>query len=306
MPLFRISLLTLAFSAFFSPIIQAADTASDWAKYEEAKKNALPKSAITALDPIIEKTLADGTYDEALKAILLKAAQVTAIDGNNMSAQIRELRAYFDKAPAQLKPMLATALAHAWQSYYNQNRWQLLRRSASSAGDSTDFLTWDATRVRSEIDSLYTFALGNAAALKRTPVATFNAVLKPGSLPDAYRPTLYDFLIHDAIAFYSLGEQGASQPEDAFEPEAKSPLLGTLEEFLAWKPQTTDTASPKLKVIQLYQEVLRFHKNDTLALALSDADFQRILWAGKILDSSENIGVQGALHKFIERWKNYE
>ena len=42
--------------------------AAHWEAYEAALKKGLPKTAITHLDPIIEKTLADKDYAEAIKA----------------------------------------------------------------------------------------------------------------------------------------------------------------------------------------------------------------------------------------------
>ena len=39
-----------------------------WKAYDAALKKGLPKTAITHLEPIIEKTLADKDYDEAIKA----------------------------------------------------------------------------------------------------------------------------------------------------------------------------------------------------------------------------------------------
>ena len=43
------------------------------------------------------------------------------------------------------------------------------------------------------------------------------AFLEKGTIPDKYRPTLWDFLAFDALSFYSAGEQAGAKPEDAFE-----------------------------------------------------------------------------------------
>ena len=74
-----------------------------------------------------------------------------------------------------------------------------------------------------------------------------------GSLPDAYRPTMYDFLAHEALEFYSAGEQGATAAEDAFVLAADSPIFAPAAEFLTWRLETTDPNSPTVKAIRLYQ-----------------------------------------------------
>ena len=61
-------------------------------------------------------------------------------------------------------------------------------------------------------------------------------------MPDTYRPTLYDFLVHEALSFYNSGEQ-AALPEDAFEIMADSPIFAPVAEFLAWEPETSDLKS---------------------------------------------------------------
>ena len=78
-------------------------------------------------------------------------------------------------------------------------------------------------------------------------------------MPDSYRPTLYDFLVHEALSFYSAGEQVGTLPQDTFEIMADSPIFAPVSDFLQWEPQTSDTDSAKLKAIRLYQDLLTFH-----------------------------------------------
>ncbi|MDR2862754.1 MAG: hypothetical protein LBV54_02580, partial [Puniceicoccales bacterium] len=312
----RFSLFITLFSLFamFTPAAVFADAAADLKNVQKAREDGQPKTALTLVEPLIAAALTAQDYDIALAAILEKATISAVIERRGgEAAAIRILTPYFESAPLALKPMLAAALAHAWQRYYDHHHWDLLHRSRAQ-DDSADFLTWDATRVRAEIRRYYTLALADTAALQRTPVTAFGTFLacdanrEPAFRPDALRPTLYDFLVHDAIDFHSLGEQGITQAEDHFQPAADSPLLGSLEEFLDWKPQTNDTDSAALHAIRLFQDVLRFHLNDTSPLALSDADLQRILWAGKTLSRSTDTDarVEHALRAHIKRWQSEE
>ena len=72
-----------------------------WKAYDAALKKGLPKTAITHLEPIIEKTLADKDYDEAIKAVGKKIALEGTIQGNKAQEKIRRMEAEIKKAPAR-------------------------------------------------------------------------------------------------------------------------------------------------------------------------------------------------------------
>ena len=64
-----------------------------------------------------------------------------------------------------------------------------------------DITTWDLSRIFAEIDEQFTRALSAEERLKAITVSSYDRLLVEGTMPDAYRPTLYDFLAHEAINF---------------------------------------------------------------------------------------------------------
>jgi len=118
--------------------------------------------------------------------------------------------------------------------------------------------------------------------LKKTPIGTFDELLEKGTLPDACRPTLYDFIAHEALTFYTSGEQAAAKPEEVFEVPSDSPMLGPVEGFLAWAPAGVEADSPVLKAIHLYRELLRFHQKDPDSTAFCDADLARLVYGHNV------------------------
>jgi hypothetical protein len=305
----------------FQLSLPAADRAAGWKAVAEAQKLAQPKTASAALDKIITDALADGEQAEALKAILQKTQIDASVEERSEQPAfvIRALNAWVagtppaDAAgnarlplPLHMRPLLEAALAKTWWTYYMANRWQLLQRTQTAESPSDDFLTWDARRVLTETGRHFEAALAGPATLQHTPISALAPLLIPGDVPDAYRPTLYDFLVNEAIGFYSAGEQGVPKSSDAFEPDADSPILGTLEEYLAWNPADSGSAgvSPALRAIQLYQQLLRFHLNDPAPqFALADTDLARISWAASLLGESARERHPDALRTFIKRWE---
>jgi len=143
--------------------------------------------------------------------------------------------------------------------------------------------------------------------LKATPIATYDALLNKGTMPDAYRPTLYDFVAYEALAFYASGEQAAAKAEDAFELTAESPIFAPVEEFLKWQPGTTDTNSPTLKAVRLFQALLKFHQKDADKSAYLGADLDRLVFGrNKAFGAEKNPRYKDALERFANASTNHE
>ena len=135
---------------------------------------------------------------------------------------------------------------------------------------------------------------------------------------DAYRPTLWDVVVRDAIAFHQTGERGLVDPEDAFELEASSPALESVNIFRKWQPgkadagkeSVTDEDSPVLQVIRLYQQLLDFHADDKDQTAFLSADLDRLIWARGVAvadtEAEPDDAIQKALSGFIARAGHHE
>jgi hypothetical protein len=277
---------------------------AQWKSVEEAIKKGLPKTAITNLEPIIQGALKDRAYAEAVKAIGEKLALEGNIEGNKPEEKITRLEAEIAKAPKEMVPLMDTLLAEWYWQYYLQNNWRFMQRTATGEQPGKDFTTWDLPRLFAEIDKQFQKALAADKALKATPIATWNDLLQKGTTPDSFRPTLYDFIAHEALGFYTSAEQAGARPEDAFELAGDSPILDSAEKFLAWKPETTDTESPKLKAIRLYQDLLRFHQSDPAPrMAFADVDLERLTWGwNTAFGEDKDARYQAALEAFIRTY----
>ena len=257
----------------------APNRAAQWKKVDEAVNKGLPKTAIQELDPIITSAMKDKAYPEAIRAISKKISLEGNIQGNKPEERITRMKAEIAKAPKEMVPAMDAIVAHWYWHYFQQNRWRFVQRTATAASPSEDFTTWDLPRLFAEIDKQFTKALSAEKELKAVKIAEYDALLEKGTIPDSYRPTLYDFVAFDALQFYTSGEQAGAKAEDSFEIAADSPALAATDEFLKWTPQTTDADSPKLKAIKLYQDLLNFHKNDQDKSAYLDADLSRLQFA---------------------------
>ncbi len=278
-----------------------------WKQVDQAMQKGLPQTAIERLEPIIAGAIQDKSYAEAIKAIGRKIALEGTIQGNLPEEKIVRLQEEIAKAPEEMVPMMRAVLAHWYWHYFQQNRWRFMQRTATDQSPSDDFTTWDLPRIFAEIDKHFTQSLAAADRLKAIPIADYDELLEKGNVPDTYRPTLFDFVAHEALTFYNAGEQAAARPQDAFDLMADSPIFSDVDDFCGWQITTTDETSPLVKAIRLYQELLRFHRKDDEPTALIDADLNRLEFGyNQAFGEEKGSRYQAALKRFTDRWGDHE
>ena len=215
----------------------------EWQKVEEAISQGKPKTAISLLEPIMEAALEEKAYPEAIRALARSINYERQIQGNRVEEHILRLEAAMPDWPEEVQPVLETILASWYWAFFQQNQWRFLQRTQTAEPPGEDILTWDLARILEEIDSHFVAALEAEDQLKQIPVTDYEEVLVRGTVPDSFRPTMFDFVAHQAIDFYSSGNAGGAKSQDAFVLKADSPVFAPLEEFLAWEIETEDEDS---------------------------------------------------------------
>jgi len=281
--------------------------AMNWQKVYDARDKGLPKTAIEELKPIMAEALRNKRYPEAIKAITTTIAFEGQVEGGKAEEKVTRLEAEIAKAPVEMRPVMEAILAHWYWSYFQQNRWRFSQRTSTTEAPGKDFTTWDLPRILAEIDRHFSAALAGEQQLKSIPIAEFNDLLEKNTVPDAYRPTLYDFLVYEALEFYQAGEQGGAKAEDEFEMTVDRPVFRPASEYLKWKPETTDVHSAKLKAIRLFQNLLAFHQGDADRSAFLDADLARLVFANnQTVGADKNARYKEALQRLAEGNQQHE
>jgi hypothetical protein len=298
--------------------VPAGPRAEAWKKVQTALDEGKPKSAVAALAGVEQGAIAEQAWAEAARAIATRVLAETGDRPGDDPERVIRLAAAIAKAPAETRGVLEAIRANWTWGYYQQNQWRYRQRTTGGA-DASDLTTmgqWDLPTIVKEIRTRFAAAVGTPdsperKALQSLPVGEWDAIIEKGSMPDAYRPTVWDVVARDALEFAASGERGLMDPEDAFELDADSAALGALEAFLAWQPEAdeavTDKESPLVEAAALYRGLLEFHARDADPSALFSADLDRILWASGaavgegVLDRKEE-----ALRGFVERAGDHE
>jgi hypothetical protein len=171
--------------------------------------------------------------------------------------------------------------------------------------------------------------MGPAAALRRDRQAVHQGARERRHTEDEFRlrlrrpaakghdarhvsPTLYDFIAHEALLFYSSGEQAAAKAEDAFElfadkPVYGVPVFGSPDEFIAGKIERRKDESAAEKAFFLHRDLLTFHRNDRDPSAFANADLERLDWADNTAFGEDKASrYKAALKVFTDKWADSE
>ena len=298
--------------------VPAGPRAGAWKAVQQALDEGKPKTALEALAGVEAAATTDRAWAEAARAIATRVLAETMDRPEDDPERVVRLAAASAAAPPETRGVLEAIRANWTWGFYQQNQWRYRQRTQGGADpeDVTKIAEWDLPTIVAEIRARFAAAVGpedgpERRALQALASAEWDALLEKGTMPDAYRPTVWDVVVRDALEFAASGERGLMAPEDAFELDASAPALGTPEEFLAWRPRAdesvTDKDSPILEAAALYRDLLGFHRGDADRTALLAADLDRILWAGGAA-VGEGVAERraAALRAFIERAGDHE
>ncbi|MBF0410213.1 MAG: hypothetical protein HQM10_22905 [Candidatus Riflebacteria bacterium] len=260
----------------------AAKRTSEWTEVQKAIDSGLPQTAIDKLNPIIDKCIESGKYGEAALAISKKIILEGNIQGNKAEEKIVRLEKEIPKLDKSMHEVMKCILARWYWHYFQQNNWRFLNRTATAGLDEKDFTTWDLPKLFGRISALFDETLQNESVLQQISIDDFSDLLENGNQPVQLRPTLYDFLAHQALEFYMSGEQASALPQDSFELNSDSPVLQHTLAFIDWEIKTSDTSSPKYKALKLFQNLAKFHTAKKNVDGLLDVEIKRIQWAANV------------------------
>lgn len=239
----------------------------------------LPKSALQVVDRIYADAVKTGRHGERIKAVMYRTSIQATFQEDSYAETVKLLRDELAKTREPLvKAILESMLAETFLDYYNQQSWVIDERTPLKDFNEPDFSLWDTKRFEAEITLLYRRSLTPVKLLQATPIDDFSAILQKASSSGKYRPTLFDFLAHRALEYFSNRYNFNDADEQS--PEYTDPaLLSDNQRFLkhAWKP--SDTLGRTVNALRIYQELTRFHLADQAPEALIELTVSRLEYA---------------------------
>lgn len=257
-----------------------------WYKVDSLSNMGLPKSTLTIINEIKAEALAKSNMPQFLKSNLYELNIRSQFEENYLETFITEREALILRLSPPAKQIIHSILADLYWQYYTQNRWQILDRTVTTGKSSNDMKAWDANKFIQKVTYHYSSSLDNTDLLKSTALENFDLILLTVKGSKLYRPTLFDFLAHEAIDFYKNEEATITKPQDRFiieDPE----LLADADAFTRINLTSTDTNSFQLNALAIMQQVIKFHLTDVDPKALIDTDLERLSFVYNHLNNQD-------------------
>ncbi|MBQ4821480.1 MG2 domain-containing protein [Aquimarina sp. MMG016] len=261
-----------------STIMSQENYENEWKKVESFDQQGLPKSALEVVENIYTKAQKKKDANQIIKALLFKAKYILTLEENAQLNIIKEFKSEIENSKFPEQNILESILANMYWQYFQQNRWKFYNRTKTTEKvDVEDFRTWDLETLFAEIHQYYQKSLQNGVLAQQTDLSIFDELLVKAKDSKKYRPTLYDFLSHNALDFYKTSETNITRPAYAFEIN-NSDYLKESTIFSRVKLETKDSLSLQFHALKVYQSLINFHSRDKEPDALTEVNIERLLF----------------------------
>ncbi len=248
----------------------------EWKRVDSLQDKGLYRSAMELVQSIYDKAKKDENTPQAVKALLHRLKYEQNIEEYDQEKAIDKLTKEIASTKFPLKNILYSITAETYWNYYHSNRWKILGRSVTVNFDAGSIETWDLNHITDQAFKHYLLSLSNEDSLKRTPLKPFGEILESGT-SDArkIRPTLYDFLAHRAVDFFTGEEADITKPAYTFELQSED-YFQPYTNFPKFVLENKDSLSQKYYAMRIFQDLLAFHANDSNPATIIDADLKRL------------------------------
>ncbi|MBA6155612.1 alpha-2-macroglobulin [Tenacibaculum sp. S7007] len=275
-------LTSILLMILFSTLLNAQENYKGlWGQVQKFEAENLPKSALKVVNTIYEKAEKSNNSPQIIKSLLHKSKFSLTLEENAQLKIINQFKEQIDKNSFPTKNILENILANLYWQYFNQNRWKFYQRTNTAEKvDENDFRTWDLDTLFAEIHKHYQKSLENGLLLQRTNIDKFEEILHTVKGSKKYRPTLFDFLAHNALKFYKTTETNITKPTYQFKIDNPD-LISTAKVFSRLNLSTKDNLSLQFNTLKIYQELINFHLKNNNFDALASVDLERLLFVNQ-------------------------
>lgn len=246
-----------------------------WKEVQKLENEGLSKSASELVDKIFTRAKGDENTVQKIKALVHQSKYLQILEEDSQLKIINNFKSEIESSDIVTQRLLENLLANLYWQYFKQNRYKFYNRSKTEQKASDDFRIWDLTILFAEIHKYYERSLQNGLLLQEEPLDKYDPILSTVKNSKDYRPTLFDFLSHNALDFYKTSENTITKPAYKFNID-KTKYSAVNDEFLRLKITSKDSVNLQLNALKIYQNLLRFHQKDKKSKAFVSANIERL------------------------------
>ena len=260
-----------------SALTHTSDSMKQELSAEEQIK-AAPKEALDSATIDLKQALARHDAPAVIASLMKQSAARLLIDRDTLPAIIRQTESLADRSKNPVEQSLLRLISARLYHLYLEDNYRI--RLRDEVDDFSQPLeTWSANMFLAKIDTLLTRATAPVQELLATPVSAYRQALTIGS-DSIFRPTLYDFVVGEAIDLYK--QESSYSP---LQPVARKELLVPAQKFTTLV--LDNKKQPDGRILQLYADALKAHAAETGSAPLMMWDLQRLEYLGESLYNND-------------------
>jgi len=301
-----ITVLGVCLFTILSPLIALPSHAFDynraWARIDSLNSQRLPKSALQEINALYQQAKADKDYVQSVKALLYKLKKIQEVEEETFIKVQEELQEEVQIAPFPYNALLHSMIAEQYWGFYQRNRYRYQGRSQTMTVAQEDMRTWSLDKIVSEVVNHYLQSLHQAKKLQLIEISRFEPILRgENAVSFNVRPTLYDFLAHRALDFFSSAKPAITLPAQDFQIDKKD-YFAPAPDFIAMPLACTDSLSFPCQATGILQDLVAFHYHAGSKAALIDVDLRRLKYVREktVLEQGDQL-YKSALEKMRVR-----
>lgn len=280
------------------------DYSAKWESVYQLEKQQLTQSAASIVDSIYNIASAEKNQIQLIKALMYKSKYILFLEEDAQLKVIRQIKDEISKSKLPEKRLLQCILANLYWQYFDEHRWIFYDRTHTHQPvDKEDFRTWDLETLFNEIHFQFQNSLKDPKYTQTVDLHQFNELLLEVETSKKYRPTLFDFLAHNALNFYQKDEITITNPSYSFTLDDPQ----YFDDLRKISLQTADSLSLQYHALIIYQQLMNFHSDKTDPFPLVDANLHRLSFvkSHSIIPDKEELYYQ-ALLRLKEQYKHHE
>lgn len=247
-----------------------------WKEVTKLEDKGLTKSASDLVETIYKSAIKTEHTQQRIKALLHISKYMLTLEEDAQLKIVNRFKSEIDSTEDLVtKHLLENMLATMYWQYFQDSRYQFYNRSKTTQKVSDDFRTWDLETIFNEIHIYFQRSLEHETLLQQESLRDYTVLLNEQENSKDFRPTLFDVLSHNALSFYKTDENSITQPAYKFTIDNKAFIADSdifIEVNLAYK----DTLSLQRNALEIYQNLLRFHRKNQISKAFVDVDIERL------------------------------
>ncbi|GAB1856353.1 alpha-2-macroglobulin family protein [Flavobacteriaceae bacterium MHTCC 0001] len=247
-----------------------------WEAVEKLEKEGLTASALKEVERIATKAKKGNKHSQFIKSMLYKSKYALVLEEDAQLNIIESFKNAIEETEFPTNHILESILANLYWQYFEQHRWQFYNRTKTSEKvNPEDFRTWDLQTLFNEVHVHFQNSLKSGLLLQQEPLKNYSILLSEQKDSKQFRPTLFDFLAHNALQFYKTNETHITKPAYKFEIDDVN-YLADAQRFSVLNIQSKDSTSLQLNALKIYKDLTRFHLKNRSSLALVDVNIERL------------------------------